>query len=403
MDLSGAVLEHANRGVRLQLLLRAALVVFLLLTIILIPPVQGVAAYYGIVGAYAVGAAAFARWAWRGGFAVARWGWLGLFADLVVLAAVTLVAGVDAQRELDLQRPRRRLLPPARAGRHAAAARRLRRRGRADRRRLPHRQPRHPGRQRRALGVDRPAHVHARQRGRRVRRPVVDPAVAGARDRPVAGGPHPPARRARAPGGSRAPRPLRAPARRCAAIRAGSATGPRRSARAAPRRRSTASTTPSPSRRGCFARRSPSCILPCWSTPGWRGRCATSPSPPPVATSRSSVDVDDWPDGRGRRSTRLLLSAARELLSNVVKHADARHARVSLGLRGDWARLVVADDGRGVSEQARQQRLDDGHIGLHSQTLRVEAAGGTLTVVGEASGTVATVVVPVEPLPSRGS
>src|SRR5262249_34093899 len=96
MDLSGAVLEHANRGVRLQLLLRSALVVFLLLTIILIPPVQRVAAYYGIVGAYALGAIAFARWAWPGGSAVARWGWLGLFADLVVLATVTLVAGVDA-------------------------------------------------------------------------------------------------------------------------------------------------------------------------------------------------------------------------------------------------------------------------------------------------------------------
>ena len=98
MDLGGAVLQHANRGVRLQLLLRGALVVFLLLTIVLLPPVQDVAAYYGIVTAYAVGAIAFARWAWRGGAAVARSGWLGLFADLVVLAGLTLVAGVEAQQ-----------------------------------------------------------------------------------------------------------------------------------------------------------------------------------------------------------------------------------------------------------------------------------------------------------------
>src|SRR5215510_2033092 len=67
MDLSGAVLEHANRGVRLQLLLRGALVVFLLLTLILVPPEHWVAAYYGTVAAYAVGAVTFARWAWRGG------------------------------------------------------------------------------------------------------------------------------------------------------------------------------------------------------------------------------------------------------------------------------------------------------------------------------------------------
>jgi two-component system, NarL family, sensor kinase len=96
MDLSGAVLEHANRGLRLQLLLRATLVVFLLLTIVLIPAVGGVAAYYGIVAAYAIGAIVFAHWVWRGGPAVARWGWTGLFADLAVLAGVTLVAGVDA-------------------------------------------------------------------------------------------------------------------------------------------------------------------------------------------------------------------------------------------------------------------------------------------------------------------
>src|SRR5262245_50466113 len=96
MDLSGAVLEHANRGVRLQLLLRGALVVFLLLTIVLIPPDYGVAAYYGIVAIYAVGALAFAVWAWPGGAAVARWGWASLFVDLAVLTTLTLIAGVDA-------------------------------------------------------------------------------------------------------------------------------------------------------------------------------------------------------------------------------------------------------------------------------------------------------------------
>jgi two-component system NarL family sensor kinase len=93
----------------------------------------------------------------------------------------------------------------------------------------------------------------------------------------------------------------------------------------------------------------------------------------------------------------LLFGVARELLSNVLKHAEARSARVSLGLYGDRARLIVADDGRGMDEQVRGQRLDKGHIGLLSQTLRVEAAGGTLTVHGDASGSVATAVVPVTP------
>jgi signal transduction histidine kinase len=57
--------------------------------------------------------------------------------------------------------------------------------------------------------------------------------------------------------------------------------------------------------------------------------------------------------------------------------------------------LVVTDDGRGIVDEERRRRLDEGHIGLYSQTVRVEA-GGALTVVGSASGTTGTVVLPVE-------
>ena len=95
-SVGGAVLEHANRGVRMQLLLpRCA------------GRLHGADDRPGaagaehhlvalIVGAYAVGAVAFGFWAWRGGAVVARWAWLGLFVDVAVLAIVTLVAGVDA-------------------------------------------------------------------------------------------------------------------------------------------------------------------------------------------------------------------------------------------------------------------------------------------------------------------
>ena len=62
---------------------------------------------------------------------------------------------------------------------------------------------------------------------------------------------------------------------------------------------------------------------------------------------------------------------------------------------GDSARLVVTDDGKGITDGARNKSLEAGHIGLHSQRLRIEAAGGALTVSGGPPGTVATVVVPV--------
>ena len=56
---------------------------------------------------------------------------------------------------------------------------------------------------------------------------------------------------------------------------------------------------------------------------------ATSPPPPRAATSRSTVDVDDWPDGVRTPVDALLFSAARELLANVVRHAGARRATIT--------------------------------------------------------------------------
>lgn len=80
----------------------------------------------------------------------------------------------------------------------------------------------------------------------------------------------------------------------------------------------------------------------------------------------------------------------------MVKHADADCATVSLALHGGSARLVATDDRRGMVDEERRAGLGKGHIGLYSQALRVEAAGGSLTVVGTPSGTTGTVMVPVK-------
>lgn len=76
----------------------------------------------------------------------------------------------------------------------------------------------------------------------------------------------------------------------------------------------------------------------------------------------------------------LLLSAARELLANVVQHAGAGNVDVRLaGVDGEVL-LVVADDGRGFPPERLNERLADGHVGLASQRVRVEAAGGSMNV-----------------------
>ncbi|GAA0904282.1 sensor histidine kinase [Pseudonocardia zijingensis] len=110
------------------------------------------------------------------------------------------------------------------------------------------------------------------------------------------------------------------------------------------------------------------------------------------------VDVRNWPDDERSPADALLYRTARELLTNVVKHAGAGSVTVELAHVGDRARLTVTDDGAGIPDGAIERGLRDGHIGLASHALRVEAAGGTLTLrPGRTAGTVAAVDVPSPP------
>jgi two-component system NarL family sensor kinase len=79
----------------------------------------------------------------------------------------------------------------------------------------------------------------------------------------------------------------------------------------------------------------------------------------------------------------LVFSAARELLSNVVRHADANEVAVTLAETGGELELVVEDDGQGFPAERLSERLADGHVGLASQRVRIEAAGGRMDVVSQ--------------------
>ena len=107
------------------------------------------------------------------------------------------------------------------------------------------------------------------------------------------------------------------------------------------------------------------------------------------------VDVDAWPEGTRTPVDPLLFGAARELLGNVVKHAGASSARDHPRARRRVGTLEVVDDGSGIGVGDQQRSIDRGHIGLHAQTRRLEAAGGTLTVTGSPSGTIAVADVPI--------
>ncbi len=110
------------------------------------------------------------------------------------------------------------------------------------------------------------------------------------------------------------------------------------------------------------------------------------------ASFKATVTVDE--DAEGIQD-QLLLSLARELLINVVKHAQAGEVAVTVRRLRGGVSLEVSDDGRGFDPARRVQALADGHIGLASSSERVESLGGRIEVDSRpGGGTRVQVVIP---------
>ncbi len=91
----------------------------------------------------------------------------------------------------------------------------------------------------------------------------------------------------------------------------------------------------------------------------------------------------------------LLFHAARELLFNVVKHADVRTASVAVGTRKGMLEIIVADAGKGFDTR----RLQDGAhtMGLAHIAGRLQAIGGRMSIESTLGrGCRVTITVPVE-------
>jgi signal transduction histidine kinase len=67
-----------------------------------------------------------------------------------------------------------------------------------------------------------------------------------------------------------------------------------------------------------------------------------------------------------------------EALNNVVRHADAKRAEVSLHRNADRLTVTVTDDGRGIRyDPSSPDTQRDGHFGLLGMQERIRAIGGT--------------------------
>jgi signal transduction histidine kinase len=108
----------------------------------------------------------------------------------------------------------------------------------------------------------------------------------------------------------------------------------------------------------------------------------------------------DLPGRLARAQETVLYRVAQEALTNVVKHARADHAWVTLRIGHGQVTLEIGDDGTGfVTAQAADPiagHLGLNHFGLASMRQQLEMAGGSWQVYSRpGSGTTVTASLPL--------
>jgi len=91
----------------------------------------------------------------------------------------------------------------------------------------------------------------------------------------------------------------------------------------------------------------------------------------------------------------ILFQLVRELLANIVKHSQARNARVMIDMENGHFRVKVTDDGVGFDPQTLGAPTVEGGFGLYSIRERLLAINGTVRIESApGSGTVVTAILP---------
>ncbi len=165
------------------------------------------------------------------------------------------------------------------------------------------------------------------------------------------------------------------------------------------RRPSTVSTAPCASRPGCFGR-TLSELHPAVLEQAGLAVALTDLSSSygnRAGAPTIAVDTAAWPSDLRTSADSLLFATARELLTNVIKHAGAENAEVTAEFEDSVARLVVLDDGVGLPgdvdvEDLLQRRQASGHIGLASRRVRIEGLGGRMRLENRPTGGLAAIV-----------
>ena len=85
-----------------------------------------------------------------------------------------------------------------------------------------------------------------------------------------------------------------------------------------------------------------------------------------------------------------LTRVLREAVSNVIKHSEAKHCRVRFTIDDEWLRVIVKDDGRGISADLHRGQ------GMSSMKRRAKKMNGQCLVESRpGSGVVISLTVPL--------
>ncbi len=114
-------------------------------------------------------------------------------------------------------------------------------------------------------------------------------------------------------------------------------------------------------------------------------------------------ECDEWVEPADADLKAFLFEAVRELLINVVKHADVPAARVEMRREDGTFEIRVEDEGKGFDPgRLREQEKEEAHFGLFSIQQRLEMMGGSMSVESAVGhGTRVTLRALCGPAPAR--
>ncbi len=92
-----------------------------------------------------------------------------------------------------------------------------------------------------------------------------------------------------------------------------------------------------------------------------------------------------------------------EGITNIVKHANARRAKVKIFYEETKIRMEIIDNGIGFDEETAQRAKLNHHLGLRSMQKRIELLQGKFEIISKLNkGTIIKITIPIENISSKG-